>query len=954
MGGGEGARMWLLLLLLGTLVGGGAGQCSGGDDCCTPQDPCGNNDGDCDTDDDCAGLLVCGNNNCPQDLFVSLFDVDDDCCELASTTSTTSTTSTESSDSAAPLLSVETPSVPATDWTCSTVPQSMKNVMEIPTLGRPVMLGELYSMYKDQFMPSFSLWSYEDIEKSKTTLLIPSAEEDFDYGETLDDRFKKLDVKASLKASFQAGMVELSGSARVLQLETDYEHKAHVRLSYLSKTRSESLGQDLTCKAAPRCARFSANTMDENSPTHVVSQIIYGGNAHFVFEEDIDADEDILYVYGKLSVTVKLAIMKITGEGEVTYNKTSSNNDTYIKIKMFSDFIVEQQPISVEQAIGENQKISSYLGSRDDNYNYSVPMKAVLIPISQYCPEAQTSLEENIGESLIEEAVMKYTMLQDTDKTLERLLKTYAATYNLHIRVLLKAFQQKVSTKTNDYSLKLVKYIPMVKQGSASGREALNDLIKNYTDSCFDLDSPSMFIYVQRRKREVAAINKFYQQTMRKRPGENVPIIAQFQRAQIPIALIDSKLVFILDMCIIPKNVQFNATNCEQNEKEEGNWYDNRTLSGIVGKQWRNYLSFVKANLNITGPGNVSTYFVDIHDTDDPVCEGDTAALSLYKDGKMLGSFQVPDVTDEEPSVCRKERGRFIIHVKNPPKQQGISNITKVRFNYTIDDSNPDFLGWKVHENIIEPGDYTRVSIGGIDSELSYKFNVSYVTEYGVGPPSRLFYSMGPLSERAQLPGCVIKTNKKYKNYTPVGHDMTVTQCAEKSLYLAVSKDASGYYNGETTPHVRSEETNSTDPVPQAPTPVGLFYWTYDFSSKNCFIISSMPGSDGTEVTDKDYSLESKGWALGSPSCGTTSADWKKIDYVQCEEGRGADLIETIERNGTQAEWLPNCKIACMASLDCQGLSLDSNGTCHLLKDIHLSRCSYSKDMPSSQGHPSL
>ena len=145
----------------------------------------------------------------------------------------------------------------------------------------------------------------------------------------------------------------------------------------------------------------------------------------------------------------------------------------------------------------------------------------------------------------------------------------------------------------------------MVKYGTATGRDALNDLIKSYTASCFNLDSSSMFIYVQRRKREVAAIDKFYQQTMRKRPGQNVPIIAQFQRAQIPIALIDRKLVFILDMCIIPKNVQFNSTVCDQNEVEEGNWYDNRTLTGIVGKQWRNYLSFVNANLNITGPGNV-------------------------------------------------------------------------------------------------------------------------------------------------------------------------------------------------------------------------------------------------------------------------------------------------------------------------------------------------------------
>ena len=196
-----------------------------------------------------------------------------------------------------------------------------------------------------------------------------------------------------------------------------------------------------------------------------------------------------------------------------------------------------------------------------------------------------------------------------------------------------------------------------------------------------------------------------------------------------------------------------------------------------------------------------------------------------------------------------------------------------MRFNYTIDDNNPDFLGWKVHENIIETGDNTRVSIGGIDSELSYKFNVSYVTNYGVGPPSRVFYSKGPLSEMSQLPGCVIKTNRKYKNYTSVGYDMSVTQCAEKSLYMAVSKSASEYYNEMTTPMVKVEDTDSTNStVPQAPTPVGLFYWTYDFSSKNCFIISSMPGSDGNEVTDKDYSLESKGWALGSPSCGLTSA----------------------------------------------------------------------------------
>ena len=33
--------------------------------CCKPGEPCGLYGGDCDKDEDCAGDLVCGDNNCP-------------------------------------------------------------------------------------------------------------------------------------------------------------------------------------------------------------------------------------------------------------------------------------------------------------------------------------------------------------------------------------------------------------------------------------------------------------------------------------------------------------------------------------------------------------------------------------------------------------------------------------------------------------------------------------------------------------------------------------------------------------------------------------------------------------------------------------------------------------------------------------------------------------------------
>jgi len=66
--------------------------CSGGDTCCTLRpEKCGVNEGDCDNDAECAGDLVCGQDNCGNRPG---FDDTDDCCQIDSTFKTTTTTTT--------------------------------------------------------------------------------------------------------------------------------------------------------------------------------------------------------------------------------------------------------------------------------------------------------------------------------------------------------------------------------------------------------------------------------------------------------------------------------------------------------------------------------------------------------------------------------------------------------------------------------------------------------------------------------------------------------------------------------------------------------------------------------------------------------------------------------------------------------------------------------------------
>ena len=65
--------------ILFTLVIGGG--CAGGSysetkDCCTSDSPCSANKGDCDSDNECAGDLRCGSDNCG----TSFTWTDADCC----------------------------------------------------------------------------------------------------------------------------------------------------------------------------------------------------------------------------------------------------------------------------------------------------------------------------------------------------------------------------------------------------------------------------------------------------------------------------------------------------------------------------------------------------------------------------------------------------------------------------------------------------------------------------------------------------------------------------------------------------------------------------------------------------------------------------------------------------------------------------------------------------------
>jgi len=63
-------------------------SCFGGDDCCRPENQCGEGHGDCDNDNDCLGGLVCKVESCDRSTY-DTFDSTDDCCQFPEDPETT-------------------------------------------------------------------------------------------------------------------------------------------------------------------------------------------------------------------------------------------------------------------------------------------------------------------------------------------------------------------------------------------------------------------------------------------------------------------------------------------------------------------------------------------------------------------------------------------------------------------------------------------------------------------------------------------------------------------------------------------------------------------------------------------------------------------------------------------------------------------------------------------------
>ncbi|KAI9524183.1 hypothetical protein NQZ68_019446 [Dissostichus eleginoides] len=271
----------------------------------------------------------------------------------------------------------------------------VSGTMEVAALGRPFSLGMLYDCRKDSLVPGMSLWDRDDLKNHIGER--PQSYNDCDIvaSESIEDKSKALNVEASLKASFLGGLVEVGGSAKYLNDSKTSKNHARVTLNYQATTKFHELSMNHLGDVKKHQFVF-----EKGIATHVVTGILYGAQAFFVFDREVSVNEKHRDIQGNLNVTIKnIPSLSIEGEGSLKMEDKDKANVEKLSCRFFGDFLIPKPPTSFQEAVEVYQSLPKLLGANGEN---AVPVKVWLLPLT--CLDSTAAkLVRQISIGLVEE-----------------------------------------------------------------------------------------------------------------------------------------------------------------------------------------------------------------------------------------------------------------------------------------------------------------------------------------------------------------------------------------------------------------------------------------------------------------------------------------------------------------------------------------------------------------------
>lgn len=268
------------------------------------------------------------------------------------------------------------------------------DVIKLPALGRPFNLGMLYDRRNDDLIPGETLWDPEQLQEHISERQQPGSDYELIASDSIDDKTSSLQLDANLKLSLLGGLVNVGGSAKFLNDKKVSSNISRVSLKY----RCTSTFKELTMKQLATGKIIHPGIFDKHIATHVVVGIVYGAQAVFVFDREVEESEDKSKVEGELKAMVKsIPGLSIEGMGAVSLSNSERKTETKLSCRFYGDICLPTNPTTYNEAIKIYQQLPTYLGEKGEK---CVPIEVWLYPLSKLDNKAQKLVRDISTETI--------------------------------------------------------------------------------------------------------------------------------------------------------------------------------------------------------------------------------------------------------------------------------------------------------------------------------------------------------------------------------------------------------------------------------------------------------------------------------------------------------------------------------------------------------------------------
>ncbi|KAG8013719.1 Stonustoxin subunit alpha [Nibea albiflora] len=596
--------------------------------------------------------------------------------------------------------------------------------MELTALGRPFSVGMLYDCRTDSLVPGITLWDHDDLIKHVRER--PQNSNDFEIvaSESIEDKSKALNVDASLKASFLGGLVQVSGSAKYLNDSKTSKNQARVTLNYKATTQIQELSMDHLGRGNVK----HPYVFDQGLATHVVTAVLYGAQAFFVFDREVSEQEDHQDIEGHLKVMImKIPCLQIEGEGSLKMEDKDRASVEKFSCRFYGDFSLQKPPTSFQDAIQVYQSLPNLLGTNGEN---GVPTKVWLLPLTCLGSSA-AKLVRQISIRLVQDSQRVLEDFSELEMRCNDALNTNTAQHFPQIGNKLKAFRDMCSEFKLEFQQTLAKKLPSIR-GGGEEEAVLAEILKKRHSSPFS--SKDLNEWMDCKEREIYTLKSL---TNMMKNTKIVPSQSHLHRetlsAEHAVCFIFTSLGSVEPyLSTLSNYLQQTATPDEPQEPhtrdvEKEQWYASKEVAETMRHKAKLFSDFAEANQE-----NRNMKFLTVGLT---IETQKGSSICLYKDGVPVNeNFEPPSKPE---TVTVSDINHNSVTLKISPPRFGAENITSYCTEYRV--STED--GWQQKT----ASKAEEVTVRDLSPNTEYLFRCRAVTSQAVGPANEVSGSIKTL-----------------------------------------------------------------------------------------------------------------------------------------------------------------------------------------------------------------